>query len=86
MEKEEEVDRRGGGKTILEWKGMDFASSTRVAEKQNKMDRDCCEIICGSPNVLATLCDRLDCTGRKHYFLTSETQIKQYIEHAYFIP
>ena len=35
MEKEE-VDRRGGRKTILEWKGMDFPSSTRVAENRTR--------------------------------------------------
>ena len=35
---------------IKEWKGMDFASSTREAEnrKQGKMERDCCKFICGA--------------------------------------
>ena len=28
---------------------MDFASSTRAAEKQDKMERGCCEFICGAP-------------------------------------
>ena len=33
MEKEEEVDRKRGGKTISKkWTGMDFASSTLAAE------------------------------------------------------
>ena len=34
---------------IKEWTGMDFASSTRAAEKQVKMERGCCEFICGAP-------------------------------------
>ena len=34
---------------IKEWTGMDFASSTRAAEKQVKMERDCCKFICGAP-------------------------------------
>ena len=34
---------------IKEWTGMDVASSTRAAEKQDKMERDCCEFICGAP-------------------------------------
>ena len=31
-----EADRRRGGKTISEWTGMDFASSTRAAENRTR--------------------------------------------------
>ena len=47
-----EERKRGGQKkrwedNIKEWSGMDFASSTRVAENR-KMERDCCKFICGA--------------------------------------
>ena len=32
---------------IKKWTGMDFASSARAAE--NRMEKDCCEFICGAP-------------------------------------
>ena len=49
-EREEEVDRRRGGKNnIKESIVMDFANSTRAAEKQEMAERDCCEVICGTP-------------------------------------
>ena len=35
------------GRQYQRWTGMDFASSTRAAE--NKMEKDCCEFICGAP-------------------------------------
>ena len=31
---------------VKEWTGMNFASSTRAAEK---MERDYCKLICGAP-------------------------------------
>ena len=34
---------------IKERTGVDFDSSTRAAEKHDKMERDCCEFICGAP-------------------------------------
>ena len=34
---------------IKKWTGMDFATSTRTAENKDKMERDCCEFICGAP-------------------------------------
>ena len=40
---------------IKEWTGLDFASSTRAAEKQDMMETDCCEFICG-----ALLWDRIE--------------------------
>ena len=43
--KEEEADRRRGGKdNIKKWTGMDFASSAT-----DKVERDCCKFICGAP-------------------------------------
>ena len=35
--------------SIREWTVMDLASSTRVAEKQDKMERDGCKFISGAP-------------------------------------
>ena len=35
---------------IKDWTGIDFASSTRAAK--GKMERDCCEVICGAPTTL----------------------------------
>ena len=37
----------------------EFASLTRAAEKQDKMERVCCEVICGAPNDLERLWKRL---------------------------
>ena len=42
MEKEEEVDRRKGGKT------MDFAISTRAATNMKNW-KGFCKVICGAP-------------------------------------
>ena len=46
------IHKRRWEDNIKEWVGMDFASSIRAAEKKDKVERDCCEIICGVPTTL----------------------------------
>ena len=53
MEKEEEVDTKRGGKTISKSRqGTDFASSIRGSLGEDKIERDCFEVICGAPTTL----------------------------------
>ena len=44
---------------IKEWTGMDFASSTRAAENRTKWKGNC-EFICGAPDHLPRLWDRIE--------------------------
>ena len=50
-EKEKEVDRRRGGKTISK-SGQEWTLPAQLGQlKQVKMERDCCEFICGAPTI-----------------------------------
>ena len=48
-EKEKEPDRRRGGKTISK-SGQKWTLPAQLGQegKQDKMERDCCEFICGA--------------------------------------
>ena len=45
--------RKRWGDNIREWTGMEFAKSQRAAEKQGKMEKTGCKIICGATVTLA---------------------------------
>ena len=48
-ETEKEADRRRGGKTISK-SGKEWILPAQLGPlKQDKMERDCCEFICGAP-------------------------------------
>ena len=51
-EKREEVDRRRGGKTVSK-SGQEWTLPAELGQlKQNKMERSCCEVICGAPTIM----------------------------------
>ena len=56
MEKEEEVDRRRGKKSISKrGKGWTLSAQLEQLKTGQDIERGCCEVICGAPTIMQGL-------------------------------